>query len=221
MESAMELKTISPESMAKYIDSLSTLDPNTQRMQARESVVKTYEALYRKFPPIHVAETDPAKIWLWSDMHFNHDRIREYTNRPWDCVDQMDADLLKSLTTVPDGHTLIWLGDIGWGQKWTETYAPKTSNVTHILVPGNHDMERGSKRLSRHLPHHFDSIAVGLEGTHDGKSYILTHYPWYDRRFADVHIHGHTHNSIPQQYGHINVSVEMIGYKPTRLIDWI
>lgn len=51
-------------------------------------------------------------LWFTADHHFGHANIIEYTNRPFDNVEQMDEALITAWNdVVEDGDLVYHLGD--------------------------------------------------------------------------------------------------------------
>lgn len=170
--------------------------------------------------------------WLISDTHFNHSKLEEWGGRTGDWQEQM----LKGIKEIPHGDILIHLGDICIGndeevhqELFKATVGPIAENgdcrlVKTILVRGNHD----KKSIPWYMQHGFDFVCdqIGLE--YHGVDILLSHRPmppdtWRWR----YNIHGHTHGNMhrAEEYTawydaknhHIDISPELVGYKPLRL----
>ena len=56
--------------------------------------------------------------WVISDTHFDHQRIIEYTNRPFSSVDEMNAVIIKNWNSVINQDDIVYvLGDFCFGNK--------------------------------------------------------------------------------------------------------
>jgi len=154
-----------------------------------------------------------GRIFLVSDLHFNHARIIRYCNRPYRSVTEMNRDLVRRWNSVvgPD-DTVYCLGDFcmrGNPRVWI-----RALNGKKIFIRGNHDHP-----ILRARHHSVLSCR--------GYTFYLAHDP------SDVPaswngwvIHGHTHNSRMDTYPFINgrsrtinVSCECTGYAPLALDD--
>ena len=153
------------------------------------------------------------KIYLISDTHFNHVNIIKYCNRPFNNVEEMNKILIKNWNnTVRDRDIVYFLGDFVLSKN-KGTVMKKYNELLNgeiIFIKGNHD-KKGKK---------FEIIEYG-----DYK-FMLIHNPdsSYTFNFDDWVIHGHHHANHLDDYPFINpikkrvnVSVEVIDYKPVSL----
>ena len=154
-------------------------------------------------------------IYIWSDLHLGHANIIEYEQRPFQNITEMNKKLLHNWRTIiKSNDTIINLGDIAF--KTNKEYLSKIiKNLPgyKILIMGNHDRSKSTRWW----------IEIGFDEVYkypiiyEGK-YILSHEPIFTNEY--INIHGHIHNKktenselkyLPNQ---INISVEMIDYKP-------
>lgn len=159
--------------------------------------------------------------WLISDTHFNHTKLDEWGGRTGDWQEA----ILKGLSRIPAGDTLIHLGDICIGND-TESHelmmAALDPKVKRVLVRGNHD----KKSLGWYTEHGWDFVCDGIELIFMGHYLHLTHRPARPAGNNTFNIHGHTHGNMHReeeytefyspQY-HIDISPELVGYAPLRL----
>ena len=47
-------------------------------------------------------------IWFTADQHFGHTNIIEYCNRPYDTIDEMDADLIQYWNQVVGRYDVVY-----------------------------------------------------------------------------------------------------------------
>lgn len=128
----------------------------------------------------------------------------------------------KWRTVVKPSHTVLHLGDLFFGKKnglerFTYEIAPKLPGKKYLIL-GNHD------------PRNLDYEALGFTVLKpyqiEYRNYFVSfdHYP---RIIHDnekrIHVHGHLHKNgygpdgSPTRPNNINVSVEVIDYRPQRL----
>ena len=94
--------------------------------------------------------------WITADTHFGHKNVIEYSNRPFDSVEEMDAELICRWNRVVGTHDTIYhLGDFALTTKKRKIEILKQLNGYKILIRGNHD-----KTIS-----HCES--VGFDEVHD------------------------------------------------------
>lgn len=154
------------------------------------------------------------RLWMWSDMHFNHVNIQEYANRPVEPLPDMEARMLANYQkNIGDNDVVIFGGDVSMGHaSQIEDCFQKISQLPGIkvLIRGNHD-----KSTMTQLSTVFDYVCSAFcfeteQGVNDCAHYPLPAIP--GRRV----LHGHTH-----QYRispkHINMSVELTDYAPVKL----
>lgn len=182
--------------------------------------------------------------FVTSDEHFGHANIIKYTNRPFNDVDHMNAELIaRHNSLVKPEHTSLSLGDFALG-KITDTIlnASKLHGRKGLLV-GNHDNISQLKSKKFQLKYadlyeaHFDWIlpesGIELEAWKKGKkrSLFASHYPAvndYPEGIKDKFkhlrpkgstpiIHGHTHSHhvfLDDTNTHFHVGVDAHNYYP-------
>jgi calcineurin-like phosphoesterase family protein len=152
-------------------------------------------------------------IYLIGDTHFDHANIIKYCRRPFANVETMNKFLVRSWNaTVKDRDLVYFLGDWSYGRRSRSAgYWVRHLNGHIISINGSHD--RGAKGTKLRVLHY------------EGYSFLLIHDPsekpedWYGWV-----IHGHEHNNNLKGYPFINgenktinVSVELIDYKPLNI----
>ena len=140
-----------------------------------------------------------GKIFFTGDLHFGHENVLVFDNRPFTTVEEMDAELIRRWNRKVGKEDLVYvLGDMIW--KTRNEDAPdliKKLNGQIILIKGNHDRFLHNAKAKSALAGVKDSddICVALE---DGtkKRVILSHYfiPMYNgHRYQAIHLHAHSH----------------------------
>lgn len=167
------------------------------------------------------------KYWLISDTHFNHEKLTEWGGRTGDWQEQ----LWDGLREIPDGDTLIHLGDICIGddaevhfklRDITRFYKDEQKKVKTILVRGNHD----GKGIVWYEDHGWDFVCDSFEILYQGHYVYFSHRPQPKMGHFTQNIHGHTHGNMhrSEEYVsyyddsyHIDISPELMGFKPVNL----
>lgn len=175
---------------------------------------------YREIENIEVKRRSyrpKSTTWLISDTHFYHVPIVRFSARPFYDIKEMNEILASNWNnTVAPTDTVYFLGDLALGR---ERDPPKRAKpeLTHmweqklngkkIFINGNHD------------PEDFGEKSKTIE--YQGIKFMLVHDPKDAHEFDGWIIHGHTHNNdlvntpfINFEKRTINVSAELIGYKP-------
>ena len=211
-----------------YIDWLSEPVAGPEKARCRVRKIETWKKLgeepilpHRKETDLQYATNgclaDGRYVWLWSDQHFGHKNIIDFSNRPYPTVELMHQCLIGNHNDyVQPNDICIWVGDFAFMKDDAANEILHQMNGYKILVLGNHDLQ-GSKIKKLH----FDEIhlmrtmqvPVGKQ-TFD---LVLTHYPMHNLPKKNVvNIHGHEHVSFLHSVGpqHINVNCELHGFKP-------
>ena len=128
----------------------------------------------------------------------------------------------KGLKPYPVMTCFTILGDICIGDDQQVHERIKALDFRKILIRGNHD----KKSLTWYLEKGWDVVVDGIELVFHGHYLHLTHRPQRPQGHNTWNIHGHTHGNLHRseeytefyspQY-HIDISPEVIGYKPLRL----
>jgi|APSaa5957512576_1039674.scaffolds.fasta_scaffold01462_9 calcineurin-like phosphoesterase family protein len=156
-------------------------------------------------------------IFFTSDQHFFHKNIINYTDRPYDTIEEMNADIIrKHNEVVKDGDVVYQLGDFSFEKDITDTLSQL--NGEHIFVRGNHDRWEGVDDVPW-----IRDIKVPIEGvmTKTGKPYkqkiALCHYPmrsWNSSYHGSYHLYGHAHGNVEETSTSLDVGIDCWDYYP-------
>ena len=170
----------------------------------------------RVFEPAEVK----GKVFVSSDLHFDHDNIIRFCRRPFRDRHEMNEALLQNWNkTVGSRDRVYYLGDMAYGKgsHVTDRWLDKL-NGKIFFIRGNHDRDVITKAQVVN-----DQVAIRYKG-HD---FLLMHSPYRPRNWDGWIIHGDKHNNDPDyprvnyQNKTINVCVEMTNYAPISLDDII
>ena len=167
------------------------------------------------------------KIWLITDTHFGHEKVKEFCGRP-EGFEQKILDNLKRVVNSDD--ILINLGDFCWGNDdyWAELFNyPHIKAKSNILVRGNHD-----KKSLGFYAEFFDMVCDSFSLNMFGKRILFSHIPQEKSPLYDLNIHGHFHNTdhrknekymqfIYDPTYHKKLAVEDTNYEPVLLEKFI
>jgi len=155
--------------------------------------------------------------WIVSDTHFRHKNIIKYCNRPMN-HDTIMVNNWHDL--VKEDDTVLHLGDlmVWWAGAEQEEAIQMASELPgkKYILRGNHD------KLSAEEFVVFTGFEIIPEFTQTfGRTKVrFSHYPQpYDFSWH-WNVHGHIHNNddpTSKPGRHINVSIEVMDYKPVRL----
>lgn len=135
-----------------------------------------------------------------SDTHFGHTNILRFDRRPWQTVEEMDADLIANWRrVVRDEDTVYHLGDVAmWGNQTSPLgYLHQLTGQIRI-IPGNHDtwLIECAEQVASATEGRVQLLPplVEVKGVAHA-SLILCHYAletWHHSH-KTIHLHGHTH----------------------------
>lgn len=172
-------------------------------------------------------------IWFTADMHLGHERVLEFTSRPWEKIEEMNQAFISNINDkVKEEDELYILGDYSFKMTALEAAALRKKIVckrVHI-VPGNHDKDWTNSLVARafivELP-----ITVLKENK---RKFVLSHFPmadWQSMSHSSIHLHGHIHsegstyNEMNRMQGlyRYDVGVDANGYAPVsmdEILEW-
>ena len=81
------------------------------------------------------------KTFFTSDLHFGHENVIKFDNRPFKTVEEMDAELIRRWNSKVGKDDLVYvLGDMIWKSRNGEAeQLIKSLNGQIILIKGNPD----------------------------------------------------------------------------------
>lgn len=169
---------------------------------------------------------------VYSDPHFGHANIIDYSQRPFDDVRQMNDALIELYNQeVNPEDTVLWLGDC-FLMPFDE--AAKTMSALHgdkILVPGNHD-----RSIRAMLKVGFTLVVPEASLLVDGRKCRCHHYPYVTKQDEEIGtwkgrplrnhsekgvilLHGHTHAKHQRHDDMVHVGVDAWEFRPVRLTE--
>lgn len=134
-------------------------------------------------------------IFYTSDLHFGHQNVIRFDNRPFDTVSEMDYTLIRLWNSrVREEDTVYIVGDFAYrNERPAEWYLRQLPGKKHLIV-GNHDSKLFENPVA---VSYFESIEK-MAHVMDGKTPIcLCHFPiceWNGYWKGHLHIYGHIHN---------------------------
>lgn len=155
-------------------------------------------------------------------VHFSHQNIIKYCDRPFSSVREHDEAIIKNWNFVvaPD-DTVYHLGDFMFSQsvETVENMVKRLNGHIHLIY-GNHDKK--AVRRARGFASKSDYKRI----TVDDNKIVLFHYPiarWDCRFHGSIHLFGHTHGTYEPPKGDlaIDVGVDNNNYTPISYSDVI
>ena len=164
-----------------------------------------------------------SNTFFTSDLHFFHNNVIRFCNRPYSSVEQMNDALISNWKSVvkPDDH--VWmLGDISFGNyDQTTGVLNQLPGIKHLIV-GNHDRKgRPDKLFNRDWERHFvdrhDYYRLKMK---EGK-FVLCHFPFasWERNYYNFHGHVHSLAGYKNKWRQYDVGVDANNYTPILLRD--
>lgn len=158
-------------------------------------------------------------IFFTSDTHFGHTNIMRYSNRPFESVQEMDAEIIRRWNEVvgPTDH-VYHLGDFSFRKEGRIYEILMQLNGKIHFIWGNHDQ---TIQRSESLQGMFEWCRNYYELRHNGDKFILFHYPifeWNKMHRGSYHLFGHVHGSTPGRGGRsMDVGVDCHDFYPIHI----
>ena len=136
-------------------------------------------------------------IYYIADLHFGHENVIGYDNRPFKSSFDMDEALIENWNSrVTSDDTVYVIGDAFWGKEERSIQIIKRLNGKKHLIEGNHD------RINGQLAKYWQSISHYAEIIDGDKTVILCHYPlmfYKNQKYGTFMLYGHVH----KRYSHM------------------
>lgn len=162
--------------------------------------------------------TPPAgRVWFTADHHFGHSGVIRMCARPFASAEEMNWMLAEAWNAVVrPGDTVYHLGDFAMGlspEQCSQVFA-SLNGRKHLLI-GNHDKPRVTSLQ-------WESVNERVTVVTGGHRVVCDHYParaWAGSFRGALHLHGHTHGSLPGNSQSLDVGVDCWSYRPVGLDD--
>lgn len=161
-------------------------------------------------------------IFYISDLHFGHQNVIRFDDRPFSDVNEMDRTLITLWNSrVTDDDTVYIIGDFAFrNEKPEEWYLKRLAGKKHLIV-GNHD---GKLLQNPAAMAYFESVDKMKHVVDGNKNICLCHFPiaeWNGFRKGNPHIFGHIHGRYNQAFqfmkqfpNALNAGCMINGYMP-------
>ena len=161
-----------------------------------------------------------------ADLHFDHEAIIGFSNRPFKTVSEMNQQLIERWNASvknPSDEVYI-LGDflIGeFGKRANDIL--KQLNGKKYLIKGNHEDYLNDPLFN---PKNYEWIKDYCSFRYQKRKFVLFHYPileWDGYFNSAILLYGHVHQTRQSffentlGYTAVNVGADMIGYAPMSL----
>lgn len=158
-------------------------------------------------------------VFLISDTHLDDPHILDKSPRSFDNIDEMNELIVQNWKkTVDESDSVLFGGDIAHSSINKEGFYSWVYELGSIdcILRGNHDPYERSELSDASLP-----IVESEKFTYCGFKFYCCHkYSGIPGEFDGWSIHGHHHYKRPfidTKHKRVNISVDVIGYKPISL----
>lgn len=213
-----------------YLSTMKKDYNNVVRRPVRETIFKAMCSVHDKkneqvMPLINIAKNSKGNIYFWSDQHFNHNNIIQFSDRPFNNTIEMNEYMYTQYFNVVKPEDLvIFGGDIAFGDVAETRDRLAQLPGKKVLVLGNHDFDK-NKAIFREY-HAFDATVMTFvyQEVFDNRicNVLVTHYP-LDLSYLPentINVHGHIHCHLAGER-RVNMAVEHTEYKPLNLREKI
>ena len=126
------------------------------------------------------------KIFVTSDLHFSHEAVLKYNNRPWKNVLEMNDALIENWNRkVNKRDTVIIVGDFAWER---HGYFLNVLNGKKELVIGSHD------KMPKKYLDNFSNVYMTKTFDYKKRTFIAMHCcprVWEKSHYGSVCLFGH------------------------------
>ncbi|MDD3122070.1 MAG: metallophosphoesterase family protein [Candidatus Izemoplasmatales bacterium] len=158
-----------------------------------------------------------------ADLHFGHENILKYDNRPFQNILKQDDYIIRNWNNeVKEDDDVYIIGDISFYKADLTIELLESLNGRKHLIVGNHDSSLIKKKKVRAC---FESIDEYKEIKDGDMHVILCHYPIpFFKNFQKknyVHLYGHLHNRSydDNMMNHMITSIEDLYQKQHNMLN--
>lgn len=171
-------------------------------------------------------------IYFTSDWHLDHKNIIQYSNRPFNSIDEMNNCIIENVNAVakPEEDDIFFLGDFAFGKNIERIldFRRRIHCESFYIIFGNHD------KLLRKYADVLDHSRINVLGdyyelstyigTGQKQKIVLSHYAfkvWNKCHYGSYHLYGHSHGSLRDDPNSLSfdVGVDTNNFKPYSLLD--
>lgn len=165
-----ETRYVSAEELTPFTGNLSIKQYNKK---IRE-VYSDFKGMFTKNAYKDLKFDDGSHVFFTSDTHFGHERILQFSQRPFSSIEEMNEKIIEAWNNkVKEDDVVFHLGDFCWGggEMWNDILNRLNGHI-HLIV-GNHDVKNMRKGFTKH----FESISFQRQIVVEGRPIYLNHYP--------------------------------------------
>lgn len=156
-------------------------------------------------------------VRYYSDPHFGHRNMA--IRRGFKDEYEMGEHIVREWNSIVNKKDVTYiLGDITMEKSFDYYWLDQLNGIKKVIL-GNHDQPQHVPELLTYV----NNVASSkLIKKHEFGNIMLTHIPIHPQEFEyrlDYNIHGHIHENTYSDKRYINVSAEVIDYKPKLLSE--
>lgn len=141
-----------------------------------------------------------------ADEHYGHRNILKYCNRPFNSVDEMDAEIISNHNeVVKNGDIVVHVGDFTLAKNQFAQKIVEQLNGEHIFIEGSHD---------KWMKLQYAQI---WQRTIEKQPIIACHYAmrvWPRSHYNSWLVYGHSHGGLPPEGKSWDVGVDNNDFYP-------
>ena len=153
-------------------------------------------------------------IFFTADTHYFHRAPVEAKWRPFLSVEEMNEQLIKRHNKVVPHDALVFhLGDLSFAGTALTLSIIGQLHGRIVFIKGNHDSSLSGRVLNQFHEVHNGFHEVDI----DGIRVVMCHYSlrtWNMHHYGSIHLHGHSHGSLPSLGRSMDVGVDCHDYAP-------
>ena len=165
------------------------------------------------------------QTFFTSDTHFDHKNVIQYSNRPFQTVDEMNMAMVEKWNSVvTNNDTVYHLGDFTLGdiRHFTKWVSKLNGNIK--ILPGGHDHLwlkdfEASEKVEVVAPLVSVEFPEIMNGQY-AQVVVLCHYSmqvWDRSHYGAWHLFGHSHGNLPGIGLSFDVGVDCTDFAPFSL----
>ena len=148
-----------------------------------------------------------------SDEHLGHNRVREYSNRPFSSIEEMDDEIIKrNNEIVKDDDIVVHGGDFSLIRDQIIVRKKYVSRLKgkHIFIVGSHDYWLGKEY------HEIWTKNI------NGMFIVVCHYAmrvWPRSHYGSWQLYGHSHGTLEPLKNQWDIGVDNNNFYPLNIND--
>lgn len=150
-----------------------------------------------------------------ADLHLGHENVLKYARPQFQTLEEHDAIIIANINETCGKNDYLWvLGDVAFTKFSLDLLRFVECHMA--MIGGNHDHFGTLDYLK-----YFHRVKGVAEVRIPAGRALLSHVPMHPGERWEYNIHGHKHLESYDDPRYINVSAEVVDFKPKRISDLI